>query len=137
MLRTTNIRQCTQHCVNGVSFVSVTNCNATLLVYYIQAYQVSCIARVTQAIDSFHTLTHKTGLFHAWSWVMASSFTNIRDHRIKMPHALDHYLLYNRMYMSNYYPVYQVTSDCLIPWAVSWEQLYKVSIYVSHCFPLN
>ena len=62
---------------------------------------------------------------------MASSFTNIRDHRIKMPHALDHYLLYNRMYMCNYYPVHQITSDCLIPWAVSWKQLYKVSILIS------
>ena len=59
-----------------------------------QACQVSRIAHVTHAIDSL--LTWKTGLFShkAWSWDMASSFTNIRDCRIKMPCALYHYLLY-------------------------------------------
>ena len=53
---------------------------------------------MTHAIDSFYTLTHKPGLFshifvHAWSQDMASSFTSIRDRRIKMPRVLGHYLL--------------------------------------------
>ena len=65
-----------------------------------QSCQVSRIAHVIHAIGSFHTLTRKPGLLscifvHAWNRDMASSFTSIRDHRIKMPHVLGHYLLYN------------------------------------------
>ena len=65
-----------------------------------QACQVSRIARVTHAIGSFHTLTRKPGLLsrifvHAWNRDMASSFTSIRDRRIKMPRVLGYYLLYN------------------------------------------
>ena len=65
-----------------------------------QACQVSRIARVTHTIGSFHTLTRKPGLLsrifvYAWNRDMASSFTSIRDRRIKMPRVLGHYLLYN------------------------------------------
>ena len=54
-----------------------------------QACQVSRIVRVTHAIGSFHTLTRKPGLLsrifvHAWNRDMASSFTSIRDRRIKI-----------------------------------------------------
>ena len=65
-----------------------------------QSCQVSRIARVTHTIGSFHTLTHKPGLLsrifvHAWNRDMATSFTSIRDRRIKMARVLGYYLLYN------------------------------------------
>ena len=41
--------------------------------------------------DYFHAFL----FMPAWNRDIASSFTNIRDRRIKMPRALGHYLLYN------------------------------------------
>ena len=39
--------------------------------------------------------SHACIFVHAWNRDMASSFTSIRDRRIKMPRVLGHYLLYN------------------------------------------